>query len=232
MEREYSVNFGQYNTWSDWHLTPAERPIVVPPTEKTHDIDLPGGSGVIDAAQALTGYPVFNMREGSWDFYVENDVEPFMTLYSKVMAALQGKRLRVSLEEDAAYFYEGRCWVDNPKQSNGHTMLTINYSLNPYKHKFADIGKVIVFSISGSMTIFSGAVSNYTGEPICPKLGITPHSGSSMTIEYLTSKLRYTTSLGKGTWVDPVIMLIPGETVAITAKGTGIVRFQAIGGWL
>ena len=60
MEREYSVNFGQYNTWSDWHLTPAERPIVVPPTEKTHNIDLPGGSGVIDAAQALTGYPVFN----------------------------------------------------------------------------------------------------------------------------------------------------------------------------
>lgn len=52
MEREYSVNFGQYNTWSDWHLTPAERPIVVPPTEKTHNIDLPGGSGVIDAAQA------------------------------------------------------------------------------------------------------------------------------------------------------------------------------------
>ena len=130
MEREYSVNFGQYNTWSDWHLTPAERPIVVPPTEKTHNIDLPGGSGVIDAAQALTGYPVFNMREGSWDFYVENDIEPFMTIYSKVMAALQGKRLRVSLEEDAAYFYEGRCWVDNPKQSNGHTMLTINYDRN------------------------------------------------------------------------------------------------------
>lgn len=105
MEREYSVNFGQYNTWSDWHLTPAERPIVVPPTEKTHNIDLPGGSGVIDAAQALTGYPVFNMREGSWDFYVENDIEPFMTIYSKVMAALQGKRLRVSLEEDGGKNY-------------------------------------------------------------------------------------------------------------------------------
>ena len=187
---------------------------------------------MIDAAQALTGYPVFNMREGSWDFYVENDVEPFMSLYSKVLAALQGKRLRVSLEEDAAYFYEGRCWVDNPKQSNGHTMLTINYSLNPYKHRFADIGKIMDITVNDSATIFSGAVSSYTGEPICPKFGITLSSGSSMTIEYLTSNLRYTTSLGKGTWVDPIIMLIPGETVTITATGTGTVSFQAIGGWL
>lgn len=232
MEREYSVNFGQCNTWSDWHLTPAERPIVVPPTEKTHNIDLPGGSGVIDAAQALTGYPVFNMREGSWDFYVENDIEPFMTIYSKVMAALQGKRLRVSLEEDAAYFYEGRCWVDNPKQSNGHTMLTINYSFNPYKHKFADIGKVVKIAVNGSATIFSGSVSNYTGEPICPKLGIELSSGNTMSIEFTTSSRRYTTSLAKGTWVDPIIMLIPGETTSIVAKGYGTVSLQAIGGWL
>lgn len=232
MEREFSVNLGQYNTWSDWYLTPAERPIVVPPTEKTHDIDLPGGSGVIDAAQALTGYPVFNMREGSWDFYVENDVEPFMTVYSKVLAALQGKRLRVSLEEDAAYFYEGRCWVDNPKQSNGHTMLTINYSLNPYKHKFADIGKVVKTTVSGSATIFSGAVSNYTGEPICPELGITLSSGSGMTIDYVSPTKRYTTTLAAGIWVDPIIMLIPGETTFIVARGNGTVSFQAIGGWL
>lgn len=172
------------------------------------------------------------MREGSWDFYVENDIEPFMTIYSKVMAALQGKRLRVSLEEDAAYFYEGRCWVDNPKQSNGHTIITINYSLNPYKHKFADIGKVVKTAVNGSATIFSGSVSNYTGEPICPKLGIELSSGNAMSIEFTTSSRRYTTSLAKGTWVDPIIMLIPGETTSIVAKGYGTVSLQAIGGWL
>nr|DAO85134.1 MAG TPA: distal tail protein [Caudoviricetes sp.] len=172
------------------------------------------------------------MREGSWDFYVENDIEPFMTIYSKVMAALQGKRLRVSLEEDAAYFYEGRCWVDNPKQSNGHTILTINYSFNPYKHKFADIGKVVKIAVNGSATIFSGSVGNYTGEPICPKLGIELSSGDTMSIEFTTSSRRYTTSLAKGTWVDPIIMLIPGETTSIVAKGYGTVSLQAIGGWL
>lgn len=155
-----------------------------------------------------------------------------MTIYSKVMAALQGKRLRVSLEEDAAYFYEGRCWVDNPKQSNGHTMLTINYSLNPYKHKFADIGKVVKTAVNGSATIFSGSVSNYTGEPICPKLGITISSGSNMTIDYASPTKRYTTTLAAGTWVDPIIMLIPGETTSIIARGNGTVSFQAIGGWL
>lgn len=232
MEREFSVNFGPYNTWTDWHLIPANRPIVVPPSEKTHDIDIPGGSGVIDAARALTGYPVFGMREGSWDFYVENDIEPFVTLYSRILAVLQGKRLRVSLEEDAAYFYEGRCWVDNPKQNNGHTMLTINYSLNPYKHKYADIGKVTKIAVYGSATIFSGDVSNYTGEPICPKIGIEISYGSNMTIDYVSSSKKYSTTLEKGTWMDPVIMLIPGETTSIVARGNGTVSFQAIGGWL
>lgn len=36
----------------------------------------------------------------------------------------------------------------------------------------------------------------------------------------------------KGTWVDPIIMLIPGETTSIVAKGYGTVSLQAIGGWL
>ena len=87
-------------------------------------------------------------------------------------------------------------------------------------------------AVNGSATIFSGSVSNYTGEPICPKFGIELSSGDTMSIEFTTSSRRYTTSLTKGTWVDPIIMLIPGETTSIVAKGYGAVSLQAIGGWL
>lgn len=230
MEREYSVNFGQYNTWSDWHLTPAERPIVEPPTEKKHDIDLPGGSGVIDAAQALTGYPVFNMREGSWDFYVENDNIPFVRVYHAVMAVLQGKTLQVSLEEDPAYFYEGRCWVENPKQTNGHTMLTVKYSLKPFKHRFDEVGAVKKYTVNGTLTI-NIDVSKFTDEPVCPKLSFAISAGGKMTVEYLTAAKRYSAAFGNGTWTDPEIMLIPGQYVTLTVTGTGTFTMQAPGGW-
>lgn len=118
------------------------------------------------------------------------------------------------------------------RSGEGGSRESLNYSFNPYKHKFADIGKVVKIAVNGSATIFSGSVSNYTGEPICPKLGIELSSGDTMSIEFTTSSRRYTTSLAKGTWVDPIIMLIPGETTSIVAKGYGTVSLQAIGGWL
>lgn len=231
MEREFSVNFGQYNTWTDWHLIPASRPVVAPPEEKTHTIDLPCGNGVIDATQALTGYSVYNNREGSWDFYIENDMEPFVVIYHKMMSVLHGQTLRVSLEEDPDYFYEGKCRVSNTKQSNGHVLVTINYELKPFRHKFSEIGKTTNFVVNGTTTLFNGVVSDYTDEPICPKFGISVSDGANMTIQLVTSNMRYSTVFTDGTWGDPNIMLIPHETAVITASGRGTVTLQAIGGW-
>lgn len=231
MEREFSVNFGSYNTWTDWHLIPAARPIVMPPEEKTHDIELPCGNGVIDAAQALTGYPVYKNREGSWDFYIENDIEPFVTIYHKMLAALSGRTLRVSLEEDPAYFYEGKCRVSNPKQNNGHTMVTINYDLKPFRHKFSEVGRTVTHTVNGTKTLFSGNVSDFSDEPVCPKFGVTLSSGTGMTVEFVTPNLRYSTVFTNGTWANPAIMLIPHQTATITAKGNGTIKFQASGGW-
>ena len=65
----HSITFGSKNTWEDWHLVPTSRPLFLPPKQKKSITDIPGGDGVLDMSEALTGYPVFNNREGSFEFH-------------------------------------------------------------------------------------------------------------------------------------------------------------------
>ena len=64
----HSITFGDKNTWDDWRLVPASRPLFNPPAQKVKTLDIPGGDGVIDLSQALTGYPVYQNRTGSIEF--------------------------------------------------------------------------------------------------------------------------------------------------------------------
>ena len=68
----HSITFGDKNTWDDWHLIPSSRPLFNPPTPKTKYQDIPGANGKLDLSEALTGYPVYDNRIGSFEFYVMN----------------------------------------------------------------------------------------------------------------------------------------------------------------
>ena len=73
----HSISFydgtSRFNTYNTWGLVAETRPHVVPPEPKTKYLDLPAGNGRIDLTESLTGYPVYNDREGEWTFYVLND---------------------------------------------------------------------------------------------------------------------------------------------------------------
>ena len=108
----HSVTFGDKNTWDDWRLVPASRPVFNPPAQKVTTLDIPGGDGVIDLSQSLTGYPVYQNRTGSIEFIVMNDFKPWHMAYSDIMDYLHGQKLRAVLEDDPEYFYEGRFTVN------------------------------------------------------------------------------------------------------------------------
>ena len=96
----HSITFGEKNTWDDWHLVPTSRPVFHPPAQKVKTIDVPGGDGVIDLSRALTGYPVYQNRTGSFEFIVPNGFEPWEagrieqtpwhSVYSDIMDYLHG----------------------------------------------------------------------------------------------------------------------------------------------
>ena len=149
MDHSITIN-GTKNTWKDWHLIPCTMPVVAPPIERTILVTVTGRCGTVDLSHSLTGKPVFESREGSWDFYVENESwqsYPHTNYGSTVKtsghyAAEQiaqwlgldaGRFQTVVLEDDPNFEYVGRVWVDEKLQwKNGHTVLTLNYSLYPY----------------------------------------------------------------------------------------------------
>ena len=129
----HSVTFGEKNTWDDWRLVPASRPVFNPPAQKVKTLDVPGGDGVIDLSQALTGYPVYQNRTGSMEFIVMNDFKPWQTAYSDIMDYLHGQKLRAVLEDDPEYFYEGRFTVNTWKSEKDWSRIVVDYSVGPYK---------------------------------------------------------------------------------------------------
>lgn len=129
----HSITFGDKNTWDDWRLVPASRPVFNPPALKTKLLDIPGGDGVIDLSLALTGYPVYNNRTGSLEFIVMNDFKPWQIAFSDIMDYLHGKTMRAVLEDDPEYFYEGRFAVNEWKSEKDWSRIVFDYDVGPYK---------------------------------------------------------------------------------------------------
>ena len=149
----HSITIGDKNTWDDWKMIPSSRPVVAPPVEKVISVDVPGRDGTTYLSNSLTGYPVFKSRDGTWEFYLDTDALRGNNLSSPIGAgaldhlsrmlhkgnATPGQ-VRVRLEDDPAFFYLGRVWVDGGiKQQNGHSLITLGYTLYPFKFLYESI---------------------------------------------------------------------------------------------
>lgn len=128
-----SITFGDKNTWDDWHLLPAERPVFAPPEPKTNYVDIPGGNGSLDLTESLTKYPVYENRTGSFTFRVINDYGYWADRYSEIMNYLHGRAMKAVLADDPEYFYQGRFSVDSWKAGDTWSEITIGYEVNPFK---------------------------------------------------------------------------------------------------
>lgn len=140
----HSITFGNKNTWTDWHLVPSSRPIISAPSPKVQYVDIPGADGSIDLTESLAGRPVFSDREGNIEFIILNDynIEGYeydpMALYSEIMQYLHGRYLRMVLEDDPNYYYEGRFSIESWTPGEHNSTISITYRLSPYKYRIVN----------------------------------------------------------------------------------------------
>lgn len=128
-----SITFGDKNTWDDWKILPTERPVFAPPKPKTTYIDIPGGNGTLDLSESLTGYPIYENRTGSFTFRVMNDYVEWHERYTEIMEYLHGRSMKAVLADDPDYFYKGRFTVDSWTSGDTWSLITIGYTVDPYK---------------------------------------------------------------------------------------------------
>ena len=221
-------NFGDNvaNTFRDWHLLPLGRPTISPPQQKTTVIDVPGANGVIDVSNSLTKYPVFGTRTGSMTFAVDYDKTDWLTAYTKILRFLQGVNVKMLLEDDPLYYYEGRVYVENfdSKSDGTWSEITLGYELQPYRRSIyasndndwlwdpfnfeTDVIQVTVFS---SISVTDPAnrawdscqVFDFTGfvdtMPVTPEFLVDTSNNKGMTAQLMN------TDIYGDTWKDFVL---------------------------
>ena len=151
-----SATYANYrHSYMDWFLIPKERYSIEPPEVKSNIIEIPAGDGGLDLSESLTGYPVYNNREGYMEFYVDDDKlyrnfntgtgrpDPFNSskqegkwyeIYRDICNFLNGRVMYMMLEDDARWVYHGRFTVGKYESGNGHNSeIKISYVLDPYK---------------------------------------------------------------------------------------------------
>lgn len=127
------VTFGTKHSYRDWGLLLKSRPVISPPSPKTVYVDIPGSDGIIDLTGSLTGDVKFDNRTIKCEFVVLDARNRWSDIYSEIMDYLHGQRMRVRLDEDPTYYYEGRLQVNEWKSDKVTSTITIEGDVEPYK---------------------------------------------------------------------------------------------------
>jgi len=121
------------NSLRDWGLALTTQPTFQTPPTKTKYLDLPGGNGVIDLTTAITGYPVYGDRTGSFTFVAPVPQAQWQPLLSEIAEALHGQAVRIILDDEPDWYYEGRVALDIDACERQYATVVINYDVGPYK---------------------------------------------------------------------------------------------------
>ena len=134
---KFKVGNTTKDTWTDWRIVPTSRPVVNPPEAAIDMVMIPGATEALDLSDAVSGYPTYGTRTGQWEFRVINKTL-WAEVYSMIMNFLQGKSVQVILNDDPAYYYTGRCQVNQWQSDQEFSNIVIDYQLNPYKYFVQD----------------------------------------------------------------------------------------------
>lgn len=217
----HSITFGNRNTWDDWKLIPSSRPNFASPKVKTNYIEIQGRSGILDMTETLTGFPLYNNREGSFEFYVQNETTPWYELKSTISEYLHGQKLQAVLDDDPDWYYEGRFSVDdwNSHNDGKGSTITIQYSVYPYK--LANTLTSLTFEVTSSLV--ANIYNNLDIMPVCPTMRATA-SGMTMTYTEPNDRMQNTVDLSTiNKTYNEVTLYKPSTHGAITFAGTGTV---------
>ena len=122
------------NTWDNWHLIPVSRPVIVQPTPAYSFVDIPGADGSMDLTDYLIGRPTYSDRQGTFEFYVANDFGNWASRRAEIASFLNGKRMKVYLEDEPQYYYEGRFFFKAWTPDASHSKVIIEYRVKPYRY--------------------------------------------------------------------------------------------------
>lgn len=134
------MHFGNIHSYYDLNLVLSE--VSIPPaTAKTNFVDIPGADGSVDLTEAL-GEVKYNDRECRFAFTVF-PYEDFEVKKREVSNLLNGRRVKIIVDKDPDYYWDGRCSIDEYMSDKNLHKIVVGAVVAPYKLKH-DVTKVVV----------------------------------------------------------------------------------------
>lgn len=129
-----TVTFGTKNSYTDFGLILSSKDIGFPQA-KTKTIEIPGANGVIDLTDCLTKDIKYENRTLSFTFAVIDRPERWAAKLSEIANYLHGKKMKIFMDWDKNYYYEGRCSVNQFKSNKRTGSLVVDCDCDPYKYE-------------------------------------------------------------------------------------------------
>lgn len=126
------VTFGSKNSITDWDLLMISKSIgEAEPI--TNYIEIPGRDGALDLSESL-GEVKYKNRTLTFEFDLFNPIS-FYTTQREIINYLNGKKLKITLDQDPNYYFIGRCRVTGSSISKNLGHFTIECVCEPYRYK-------------------------------------------------------------------------------------------------
>jgi phage-related protein len=207
---ETGITFGEIHSFYDLNMVLSAKSI--PPAKaKTSFIDVPGRDGSIDQTE-VHGMVTYSDRELSFTFsMLPTDSSSWEEKQTEVSNLLNGLSCKITLDVDDAYYFQGRCTVDEYASDKKLRQIVVKARVNPYKYK-QDITS-LTFPLTGESQI----VNLVNG-----KKAVVPTIECTNNTVIVFGSGTYRLSAGKHKVLD--VCLKHGDNM-LTVSGSGAVKF-------
>lgn len=227
------VTFGTKHSFTDFGLVLTSKTIALP-SAKTKTVDVPGADGVIDLTEVLSDDIKYKNRKLSFTFTVIDPMASFAAVLSEVTNYVHGRKLRIAMDWDKNYYYEGRCTVNSFKTDKRTATIVVDCDCDPYKMEKNSTSTPWIWDtfsfVDGIIYINTVTVSGTTTVTLINRRKIvSPTFTCSAAMRCSFGGKTYNLSKGTQTVLD--IRLQDGENI-VTFTGTGTVTIDYKGGSL
>jgi hypothetical protein len=206
------IRFGLYHSYDDFGLILSKTEMGAPQV-KAQKIDIPGADGTLDLTDFF-GEPKYEDVTHRFDFSTGIPQAEFITLCTRIKNAIHGKKMRVVIDDDPLFFWNGRCYVSSFTNEKGIGTISIECDCAPWKYKRDHT--TVAHVVSGTQEII---LTNARKRAV-PEVQVFTEGGGSITVDFRGN----TWTLGKGSYTLPELELAEGAN-PVTVTGTGTIAF-------
>lgn len=160
------------------------------PEPRTNTVEVPGRNGLLDLTGAM-GPVTYNNREVWGCFREYGDTSAHMIKYSNILNKYHGQRVKVVLDAEPDYYYDGRCTVSTDYTNKKARLINLSVDADPFKYPVYASDEDWLWD---PFNFETGVIRNYSNivisgtrsvgiigyeQPESPKFYVTLNSGQS-----------------------------------------------------